>query len=90
MAVAKRIEQRSRRRKRVLTIELRYDRDSRPTIERIERVSRPSRRVYVPWKQVPRVRNGTGIAILSTPRGILTDDQAREAHVGGEVLARVW
>ncbi len=74
----------------VLTIELRYDRDSRPTIERIERVSRPSRRVYVAWKQVPRVRNGTGIAILSTPRGILTDDEAREAHVGGEVLARVW
>jgi small subunit ribosomal protein S8 len=77
-------------RKPVLTVELRYDPDNRHMIERIERVSRPSRRVYVGWKEVPRVRNGTGIAILSTNRGILTDDQAREAHVGGEVLARIW
>jgi small subunit ribosomal protein S8 len=76
--------------KPVLTVELRYDPDNRHIIERIERVSRPSRRVYVGWKEVPRVRNGTGIAILSTNRGILTDDQAREAHVGGEVLARIW
>jgi small subunit ribosomal protein S8 len=76
--------------KPVLTVELRYDPDNRHMIERIERVSRPSRRVYVGWKEVPRVRNGTGIAILSTNRGILTDDQAREAHVGGEVLARIW
>ncbi len=76
--------------KPVLTLELRYDPDNRHMIERIERVSRPSRRVYVGWKEVPRVRNGTGIAILSTNRGILTDDQAREAHVGGEVLARIW
>ncbi len=76
--------------KPVLTVELRYDGDNRHIIERIERVSRPSRRVYVGWKEVPRVRNGTGIAILSTNRGILTDDQARDAHVGGEVLARIW
>lgn len=76
--------------KPVLTLELRYDPDNRHIIERIERVSRPSRRVYVGWKAVPRVRNGTGIAILSTNRGILTDDQAREAHVGGEILARIW
>ena len=76
--------------KPVLTLELRYGRDSRPMIERIERVSRPGRRVYVRWADVPKVRNGLGIAILSTPRGILTDQQARDAHVGGEVLAQIW
>lgn len=76
--------------KPVLTIELRYNRSNRPMIDRIERVSVPSRRVYVGWSEIPKVRNGVGIAILSTSRGLLTDSQAREARVGGEVLARVW
>jgi small subunit ribosomal protein S8 len=72
-----------------LTIELRYN-ANRPMIEGIERASRPGRRLYVGSRELPRVRNGLGVAILSTPKGVLTDDQAREAHVGGEVLARVW
>ena len=76
--------------KPTLCVEIRYGDDARPVIEGIQRISSPGRRVYVGWKEVPRVRNGTGIAILSTNRGILTDDQAREAHVGGEVLARIW
>ena len=79
--------------KPTLTIRLRYHdgrRSGIPIIERIERVSKPGRRVYVGHKEVPMVRSGIGIAILSTPRGILTDKQAREAHLGGEVLARVW
>ncbi|MEE9281877.1 MAG: 30S ribosomal protein S8 [Myxococcota bacterium] len=73
-----------------LSVEIRYNAQNAPMIEGIERVSRPSRRVYVGWQDIPKVRNGLGIAILSTPRGILTDEQAREAHVGGEVLARIW
>jgi small subunit ribosomal protein S8 len=76
-----------------LTIRLRYHdgrRSGIPIIERIERVSRPGRRVYVGHREVPMVRSGIGMAILSTPRGVLTDKQAREAHLGGEVLARVW
>ena len=73
-----------------LSVEIRYNADNAPIIEGIERVSKPSRRVYVGWNEIPQVRNGLGIAILSTPRGILTDEQAREAHVGGEILARVW
>ncbi len=73
-----------------LTVELRYDRLARNMIQRIERVSRPGRRVYVRATEVPTVRNGLGVAILSTPRGVLTDEQAREANVGGEILARVW
>ncbi len=76
--------------KPVLSIELRYDELSRPIIEGLERVSRPSRRVYVGSRDVPKVRNGLGVAILSTPRGVMTDEQARASHVGGEVLARVW
>ena len=71
-----------------LTIELRYNRNL-PMIEGIQRVSRPGRRVYVGTSDVPKIRNGLGMAILSTPKGVLTDDQAREAHVGGEVLAEV-
>lgn len=76
--------------KPMLTVEVRYNEGSEPMIQGIQRVSRPSRRVYVGWQEIPKVRNGLGIAILSTPRGILTDEQAREAHVGGEILAEVW
>lgn len=76
--------------KPVLTIELGYLEPNVPRIERIERVSRPGRRVYVACREVPRVRHGLGMAILSTPRGVLSDQEARDAQVGGEVLARVW
>ncbi|MFQ5698421.1 MAG: 30S ribosomal protein S8 [Myxococcota bacterium] len=76
--------------KPLLVIELRYSAESQPMIEGIERTSKPSRRVYVGVSEIPRVRNGLGVAILSTPHGILTDREAREAHTGGEVLARVW
>ncbi len=73
-----------------LTVEIRYNAENQPMIEGIERVSRPSRRVYVGVEEIPKIRNGLGIAILSTPRGILTNEQAREARVGGEILAKVW
>jgi small subunit ribosomal protein S8 len=89
--------------KPVLTVDVQYarqnqpmieglerGRQNQPMIEGLERISKPSRRVYVGAKEIPRVRNGLGVAILSTPRGILTDKQARDARVGGEVLARVW
>lgn len=76
--------------KPLLIIELRYSAESQPMIEGIERDSKPSRRVYVGLSDIPRVRNGLGVAILSTPRGILTDREARTAHTGGEILARVW
>ena len=56
----------------------------------MRRVSRPGQRAYVPAKQVPRVRNGLGIAILSTSQGVMTDREARKLGVGGEVLCEVW
>ena len=73
-----------------LRLVLKYDGARRGVIRGITRVSTPSRRVYVKSKEVPRVRNGLGVAILTTPRGVLTDSQARRAGVGGEVLCHVW
>lgn len=73
-----------------LKVFLKYDSNNSGVIRGVERVSRPSRRVYVGKDDVPRVRNGLGVAILTTPRGVLTDRQARQAGIGGEVLCRVW
>jgi len=68
----------------------RYDENKRGIIRGIERVSKPSRRTYVGKHDIPRVRNGLGVAILTTPQGVLTDTQARKAGVGGEILCYVW
>lgn len=76
--------------KPTLCVEIRYGDDDRPVIEGIQRISSPGRRVYVTAKRIPQIRSGLGMAILSTPRGILTDTEAREAGVGGELLAKVW
>ncbi|WP_339852246.1 30S ribosomal protein S8 [uncultured Nisaea sp.] len=72
-----------------LKIELKYH-DGEPVIREIHRVSRPGRRVYSKIKDLPRCYNGLGIQILSTPRGILSDNEARAANVGGEVLCKVF
>lgn len=72
-----------------LTIELKYF-EGNPVIETIERVSRPSRRVYVGKGELPSINGGLGIAIVSTSRGVMTDRQAREAGIGGEVLCTVF
>ena len=74
----------------VLVLELRYGDDGRGVIDGLRRVSRPSRRVYVGRDEIPRVRNGLGIAVLSTSKGVLSDRAAREAEVGGELLCEVW
>ncbi len=72
-----------------LEIELKYF-DGEPVIREIERVSKPGRRVYASVKALPRVNNGLGIAILSTPKGVMADHDAREANVGGEVICTVF
>jgi small subunit ribosomal protein S8 len=76
----------------MLKLILRYDgrTGSGSAITGMRRVSRPGQRTYVPAKQVPRVRNGLGIAILSTSQGVMTDKEARTKGVGGEVLCEVW
>jgi small subunit ribosomal protein S8 len=75
--------------KRELLIELKYH-NGEPVIRELRRVSKPGRRIYAGVKELPQVFNGLGIAILSTPRGVLSDTEAREAHVGGEVLCTVF
>ena len=73
-----------------LEVSMRYDRDSKAIIRGLQRVSRPSRRIYVRRDQVPYVRNGLGLAILTTPMGVISDRDARREGVGGEVLCYVW
>jgi len=70
-------------------IELKYY-DGEPVIREIERISRPGRRVYASVKNIPRVANGLGVSILSTPKGVMSDAEARDQNVGGEVLCRVF
>jgi len=72
-----------------ITIELKYF-DGEPVIKEINRVSRPGCRVYSKIKELPRVYNGLGISILSTPQGVMSDAEARDANVGGEVLCHVF
>jgi small subunit ribosomal protein S8 len=72
-----------------IRIELKYF-EGQPAIKSIARVSKPGRRVYSASKELPKVRNGLGITIVSTPRGVLSDAEAREQNVGGEVLAEVF
>lgn len=74
----------------VLSITLKYGKDKAPAIEGIERVSKPGRRVYVRAQDIPKVRSGLGIAVLSTSRGIMSDRQARKVGVGGELLCQIW
>jgi len=78
---------------KVLRIRLKYvgeRRERRPVIDGLERVSRPGRRVYTNKQKIPWVLSGIGIAILSTPKGVMTGQRARQLGVGGEVLCKVW
>lgn len=73
-----------------LTLGLRYSNDNQSAIQTIRRVSRPGQRIYVRHDNIPKVRSGLGLSILSTSRGVLTDRQARKMGVGGELLCEVW
>lgn len=73
----------------ILKITLRYT-DGESAIAGLKRISTPGRRVYVGAEELPRVLNGMGIAVVSTSKGLMTDRQAREQHVGGEVVAHIW
>ena len=70
-------------------IELKYY-DGEPVIREAQRISRPGRRVYASVRNIPRVNNGLGVSILSTPKGVMSDAEARDQNVGGEVLCRVF
>lgn len=74
----------------VITVTLKYGEGKTRIIDGLRRVSKPGLKIYATCKDIPKVRNGLGIAILSTSRGIMTDKQARKENIGGEVLAFVW
>ena len=77
----------------VLRMTLKYTgerRDRRPVISGLKRVSRPGRRIYTGKAEIPWVRSGLGVAILSTPKGVMTGSRARQLGVGGEVLCQIW
>ena len=74
----------------IITVTLKYGEGKSRIIEGLRRVSKPGLKIYATCKDIPKVRNGLGIAILSTSRGIMTDKQARKENIGGEVLAFVW
>ncbi len=73
-----------------LRIYLRYDPQGRSFLRGVQRVSKPGLRVYAPRKELRAILRGLGVAIVSTPQGIMTDRQARQANIGGEVLCKVW
>jgi len=75
---------------RVLRVALKYAQGGQPVIRQLQRISSPGLRKYVGVGEIPRVRNGLGVAILSTSQGLMTDRQARKARTGGELLAIVW
>ena len=74
----------------VLRILLKYDSEGAPVIEGIRQISTPGRRIYVKKEKIPRVKNGLGIAILSSSKGLVTDRKARELGIGGEVVCYIW
>jgi small subunit ribosomal protein S8 len=76
--------------RKTLRILLKYDYNEKPIIQQLRRVSKPGLRRYVAAAAIPRVRGGMGTAVLSTSRGVMSDREARAAHVGGEVLCQVW
>ena len=76
--------------RRVLRLYLRYAAGDQPVIRELRRASSPGLRQYVGVSEIPRIRNGLGMAILSTSKGVMNDRQARAAHTGGELLAVVW
>lgn len=76
--------------KKTITIVLKYGPNNEKVIAGLRRISKPGKRVYAKADSVPRVLNGLGIAVVSTSEGMMTDKQARQKHVGGEVLAYIW
>ena len=75
---------------RAIVVNFKFDKNGKPVISGLKRVSKPSRRIYVPAKEVPWVLNGLGIAVISTSKGMMSDAEARAKKLGGEVVCEVW
>lgn len=84
------ISKRGKKVKKTLSLDLVYNADGTPRVQDVERVSKPSRRVYISAKDIRPVRQGLGLLVLSTPMGVITGAEAKEKKVGGEVLFKIW
>ena len=83
-------KQKDQKKRPILNVRMRYGSDGRSAIDGLRRVSTPGRRVYVSCNLIPQVRSGTGMSILSTSRGVMTDKDAKSQGIGGERLFEVW
>ena len=86
----KSLARRSKKERRLIEIELRYEKNGTPRIQNVTRLSKPGRRLYEKSTRIVPVRRGKGAVFLSTPAGILTGEEAKEKHVGGEMLFKIW
>ncbi|MFA6077956.1 MAG: 30S ribosomal protein S8 [Candidatus Paceibacterota bacterium] len=84
------VTKRLRKTSRLLEVGLMYEGNGAPRVTDVERVSKSSKRVYIGVREVRRVKYGHGVMVLSTPKGLLTGDEARKEHVGGEVMFKIW
>ena len=84
------LEKKGKRVKRSVEITLRYDSASSPIISGLKRVSRPGQRIYLSAKEIKPVRGGYGLSVVSTPKGLMSDKEARKAKIGGEIICEVW
>lgn len=73
-----------------IVVNLKYTEDGKGVIEEMQRISRPSRRVYSSYQDLPKVRNGLGVVVVSTSKGLLTDQAARQQKIGGELVLQIW
>lgn len=83
-------EKKGKKVRKSIAVKLKYAKDGTPAINTITRISKPGQRVYKPAAKIHSVREGFGIAVISTPEGLLTDKEARRKHIGGEVICEVW
>ncbi len=83
------IEKKGKKTRRFIEITLKYD-NKAPVISEIRRISKPGQRIYLPVRKIKRVRNGYGIAVISTSKGLMADKEARKNKLGGEILCEVW
>lgn len=83
------IEKKGKKTKKIIEITLKYE-NKVPAITKFKRVSKPGQRIYLPCKMIRRVSGGYGLAIISTPRGLMTDREARKEKMGGEVICEIW
>lgn len=84
------IEKRRKKERKMIKIYLKYGSGNTPAISGLKRISKPSQRIYKKSKEIRKVRSGYGIAIISTPQGLMTDKEARKKKLGGEVICEVW